>query len=103
MKYVKPAGFGLFLIPTNILETEQSEFFKNWLTKNVYLQGMIQLPDELFKSEQSRKSILLVQNKGADAEQVKEVLLAKLASLKDINKVPEFFKQFEAWKASNLK
>ena len=82
MKYVKPAGFGLFLIPTNILETEQSEFFKNWLTKNVYLQGMIQLPDELFKSEQSRKSILLVQNKGADAEQVKEVLLAKLASLK---------------------
>ena len=28
MKYVKPAGFGLFLIPTNILETEQSEFFK---------------------------------------------------------------------------
>ena len=29
---------------------------------------MIQLPDELFKSEQSRKSILLVQNKGADAE-----------------------------------
>lgn len=33
MKYVKPAGFGLFLIPTNILETEQSEFFKNWLTK----------------------------------------------------------------------
>ena len=51
---------------------------------------MIQLPDELFKSEQSRKSILLVQNKGADAEQVKEVLLAKLASLKDINKVTEF-------------
>jgi len=34
---------------------------------------------------------------------VKEVLLAKLASLKDINKVTEFFKQFEAWKASNLK
>lgn len=77
MKYVKPAGFGLFLIPTNILETEQSEFFKNWLTKNVYLQGMIQLPDELFKSEQSRKSILLVQNKGADAEQVEGSFVSK--------------------------
>ena len=45
----------------------------------------------------------LFKTKGADAEQVKEVLLAKLASLKDINKVTEFFKQFEAWKASNLK
>lgn len=70
--------------------------------KNVYLQGMIQLPDELFKSEQSRKVSCLFKT-SADAEQVKEVLLAKLASLKDINKVTEFFKQFEAWKASNLK
>lgn len=103
MKYVKPAGYGIFLIPTNILETEQSTFFKNWLQKNVYLQGMIQLPDDLFKSEQSRKSIILVQNKGEGSEQVKEVLLAKLSSLKDIQKVTQFFKQFEAWKAANLK
>lgn len=49
-------------------------------------------------SQNNHVSILLVQNKGADAEQVKEVLLAKLASLKDINKVTEFFKQFEAGK-----
>ena len=59
---------------------------------------MIQLPDELFKSEQSRKSILLVQNKGADAEQVKEVLLAKLASLKDINKATEFLNNLKLGK-----
>ena len=58
---------------------------------------MIQLPDELFKSEQSRKSILLVQNKGADAE-MKEVLLAKLASLKDINKVTEFLNNLKLGK-----
>lgn len=103
MKFVKPDGFGLFLIPTNILETEQSSFFKNWLQKNVYLQGMIQLPDELFKSVQSSKSILFVQNKGDHSKQVKEVLVAKLGSLKDPEKVTQFFQQFEAWKSSNLK
>lgn len=103
MKFVKPNGYGLFLIPTNILETEQSSFFKNWLQKNVYLQGMIQLPDELFKSVQSRKSILFVQNKGEHSEQAKEVLVAKLGSLKDPAKVTQFFQQFEAWKSSNLK
>lgn len=103
MKYVKPDGYGLFLIPTNILETEQSVFFKNWIQKNVYLQGMIQLPDELFKSAQSRKSILVVQNKGEHSEQAKEVLIAKLGSLKDPAKVTQFFQQFEAWKSSNLK
>ncbi|MTD42335.1 N-6 DNA methylase [Erwinia sp. CPCC 100877] len=102
MKFVKPDGYGLFLIPSNILETEQSEFFKNWLQKNVYLQGMIQLPDELFKSEQSRKSILFVQNKGKTSKQA-EVLVAKLGSLKDPAKTTQFFQQFEAWKSSNLK
>ncbi|WP_207694215.1 site-specific DNA-methyltransferase (adenine-specific) [Enterococcus sp. DIV0212c] len=103
MKFVKPDGYGLFLVPTNILETEQSSFFKNWLQNNVYLQGMIQLPDELFKSVQSRKSILFVQNKGEHSAQVKEVLVAKLGSLKDPAKVTQFFQQFEAWKSSNLK
>lgn len=103
MKFVKPDGYGLFLIPTNILETEQSSFFKNWLQKNVYLQGMIQLPDDLFTSVHSRKSIIFVQNKGEHSEQVKEVLVAKLGSLKDPAKVTQFFKQFEAWKSSNLK
>lgn len=103
MKFVKPDGYGLFLVPTNIFETEQSPFFKNWLQKNVYLQGMIQLPDELFKSVQSRKSILFIQNKGKNSEQVKEVLVAKLGSLKDPAKVTQFFQQFEAWKSSNLK
>lgn len=103
MKFVKPDGYGLFLIPTNILETEQSPFFKKWLKKNVYLQGMIQLPDELFNSVQSRKSILLVQNKGEHSKQAKEVLVAKLGSLKDPAKVTQFFQQFEAWKSSNLK
>ncbi|MBO0440881.1 class I SAM-dependent methyltransferase [Candidatus Enterococcus ikei] len=103
MKFVKPDGYGLFLVPTNILETEQSSYFKNWLQNNVYLQGMIQLPDELFKSVQSRKSILFVQNKGEHSAQVKEVLVAKLGSLKDPAKVTQFFQQFEAWKSSNLK
>lgn len=73
------------------------------VTKKVYLQGLIQLPDELFASSHSRKSILLIQNRGEKSEQAKEVLVAKLGSLKDPAKVTQFFQQFEAWKSSNLK
>lgn len=103
MNYVKPGGYGLFLIPSNIFETEQGGYFKNWLQKNVFLQGIIQLPDELFQSEHSRKSILLVQNIGNKSSQAKEVLVVKLASLKDTEKITQFFQQFETWKSSNLK
>lgn len=103
MKFVVPDGYGLFLVSSNIFETDQSSFFKKWLQQNVYVQGIIQLPDELFRSEESRKSILIVQNRGEKSQQAKEVLLAKLASFKDTAKLTQFFKQFEAWKSLNLK
>ncbi|MBC9704111.1 MAG: class I SAM-dependent methyltransferase [Enterococcus sp.] len=102
MKYVKPDGFGLFLMPSNFLETEQSENVKKWFKEEGYLQGMIQLPDELFRNKQSQKSILILQKKGTKAKQAQEVLLVKLDSLKKPEKVTEFFKEFETWKSSSL-
>lgn len=102
MNYVKDSRFGLFLVPSNFLESEQAPELKKWLKEKVYLQGIIQLPEEMFLNEASRKSIILLQKKGEGAEQVPQVLLANLATLKDPQKVAEFFKQFEAWKAENL-
>ena len=102
MNYVKPEGFGLFLVPSNFLETEQGPLLQKWLKDEVLLQGIIQLPDELFKSEHSRKSILLLQKKGETAEQAEKVLLVHLPSLKYPKQVTEFFKKFEDWKSSNL-
>ena len=97
-----PDGFGIILIPSNCLETEQSDYLKKWLKEKVYLQGMIQLPDELFKQAHSRKSILLLQNKGEMSQQASEVLLVKLASLKEPKNITKLFEQFAAWKAANL-
>lgn len=102
MKYTKENGFGLFLLPANFLESEQGPQLKKLFTEKMYLQGIIQLPDELFISKASQKSIILVQNHGAKSQQVPEVLVAKLATLKDPVKITEFFTQFEDWKASNL-
>lgn len=102
MNYVKSDGFGLFLVPSNFLETEQGPLLQKWLKDEVFLQGIIQLPDELFKSEHSRKSILLLQKKGETAKQAEKVLLVHLPSLKNPTNVTEFFKKFEDWKSSNL-
>lgn len=102
MKYVKENGFGLFLVPTNFLETDQSEYLKKWLTDKVYLQGIIQLPEELFKNKAASKSILILQQKGKEAKQVPEVLLAKVASLKDPKQVTTFFEEFKEWQTANL-
>ncbi|MDN6639299.1 MAG: class I SAM-dependent methyltransferase [Tetragenococcus sp.] len=102
MKYVKENGFGLFLVPTNFLETEQSEYLKKWLTDKVYLQGIVQLPEEMFKNKAASKSILILQQKGEKAQQAPEVLLAKVASLKEPKQVSAFFNEFKEWKSANL-
>ncbi|MGX7196045.1 class I SAM-dependent methyltransferase [Enterococcus olivae] len=101
MSYVKENGFGFFLAPSNFLETEQSDALKKWIGSQVYLQGIIRLPDELFKNESARKSILILQQKGEQAKQVPEVLLAQLTSLKDPKYMTAFFQEFIAWKNKN--
>lgn len=102
MRYVKENGFGIFLVPTNFLETEQSFTLEKWFGSEVYLQGIIQLPEELFKNKQSGKSILLLQNRGAEAKQADQVLLVNLATLKDPKAIAKFLQEFEDWKSSNL-
>lgn len=102
MKYVKDSGYGLFLVPSNFLETDQSNELKQWFVEGVYLQAVLQLPASLFKNEHSRKSIIVIQNHGELSQQVKEILLADLPSLKDGHQVQEFFGQFKEWKLKNL-
>lgn len=101
MKYVKEAGFGLFLLPTNFLESEQSDQLKKWLSSEVYLQGMVQLPESLFKTAESRKSIVILQRRGGEAKQL-EVLLASLGSLKNAKSMTEFVTKFKDWTSLNL-
>ncbi|AQP53683.1 SAM-dependent methyltransferase [Vagococcus penaei] len=102
MTHVKPNGFGLFLLPTNFLESEQAAELKTWLLKEVYLQAVLQLPNSLFKHKSMSKSIIVVQNPGESAQQAKEVLLAELPSLKDSQAVVAFVKQFRSWREKNI-
>lgn len=102
MKYVHDGDFGIFLVPSNLLQSEQNEYLKVWLQEEVYLQGIIQLPDELFRNEHSRKSILLLQKRGGNAQQASQVLLARLQTLKNPQKIAEFFKEFAEWQQQYL-
>ncbi|HCM89506.1 MULTISPECIES: class I SAM-dependent methyltransferase [Vagococcus] len=103
MNHVKPAGFGVFLVPSNLLETEQAPLLTKWIKSKVYLQSVLKLPYTLFSQKGISKSILIVQNKGNSAEQAKEVLLAELPSLKDNQAVLTFINAFRAWRETNIK
>ena len=62
MNYLRPGGFGVFLVPSNIFQTKESQSFVKWIQSVAYLQGLINLPSELFANPNAQKAILLLQH-----------------------------------------
>ena len=101
--YLKDSGYGAFLVPTQLFETKESASLTKLIQSEAYLQGMLHLPKELFKSEESRKSILLIQKKGDKAKQAKQVLLAQIPDFKNQTSMQYFMQEVESWKQENFK
>ncbi len=100
--YLKPGGFGIYLVPTKLFDSQQAANFVSWMGEKAYLQSMIALPPSLFTNEASQKSMMILQKPGDGIMPVKEVLLAQLKSLKDPKEIKGFFDQFEKWQQENL-
>lgn len=102
VKYLKEAGWGVFVVPANIFEEENSTILLNWLKGEGYLQAMLSLPPTLFRSQNMQKAILLIQKKGQGAKQAKEVLLGTIPDLKNAPKMQEFLQTFHNWSEKML-
>lgn len=102
-QYVKPGGFGIYLVPTKLFDSPQAANFVSFMSSKAYLQGMIALPPSLFINEASQKSIMILQKPGEEIIPAKEVLLVQLKSLKDPKENQHFFQEFAKWQHENLK
>lgn len=60
---LRGAGFAFLIVPSNIFEGENIKQLKNFIATDTEMQAFLNLPKTLFKTEQSRKSILILQKK----------------------------------------
>lgn len=97
LKYLKEGGWGFFIVPKNIFESDKSGVLMKWLKGAGFFQSMLHLPESLFQSAQAQKSILILQKAGNGAKQAKQVLLATIPNLKDARKMQDFIKEFHNW------
>lgn len=95
-------GFAFLVIPELLLKGENATNFIGWLAKNVYLQAIIDLPDDLFTERNKRRAIMVLQNHGDDAHQPKNILLAKIGSLRKPESLVEFNYELNEWYKNNL-
>ncbi|MDO4903390.1 MAG: class I SAM-dependent methyltransferase [Limosilactobacillus sp.] len=102
MNYLRPGGFGVFLVPSNIFQTKESKSFVEWIQSVAYFQGLINLPAEMFANPNAQKAILILQRHGADAKQAVKVLLGEFPSIKNQTEFKSFMQEIDQWVKMNL-
>ena len=94
LKYLKTGGFAIFLAPSNLLTSPQSDLLKSWLTEQAQLVAIVALPEDLFAQGAQSKTIFVLQKKLA---QDIEPFVYPLASLRDPEILMEFKENFQNW------
>lgn len=95
-------GWGIFIVPSNVFETKQGHKLLTLVTKNnqYYLQGFLALPKTMFRSINSRKSILFIQKSGSFAKKARTTLIGEIPSLKNPKAIKYFMDEIEKWSQS---
>jgi len=97
VRHTKDGGYLFFIVPNNIFVTEEAPKLNQYLKSSTHIQGMVQLPLSMFKSEAAAKSILLLQKKKEGIEAPKKALLVQLPKLSDFDSTRSVMKQMDAW------
>lgn len=100
---LKDGGIGIFLVPQNLFETEESKKLLEYIQSDAYLQGMLGIPLELFKNKKDQKSILILQKKGGSAKQADQILLGNFPSIFDEKALEKFRDELDSWSERNFR
>ena len=92
LKYLKSDGHAIFLAPSDLLTSPQSDLLKGWLKEEASLVAMISLPENLFANTKQSKTIFILQKK---SEIAVEPFIYSLASLQDVSVLMKFKENFQ--------
>jgi site-specific DNA-methyltransferase (adenine-specific) len=99
VQHTLPGGYLFFIIPNGLFESDQAPLLHEYIKEHLIIQGLIQLPESMFKNKKAGKSILIMQKKGENVQPPKQALLVQLPSLssaavteKLLGKMDEWFK-----------
>lgn len=102
INYTKEGGYLIFLIPEFLFNSDQSDQLHTFFHQQVHIIGVFQLPSTVFKAEQHRRSILIVQKQGENTAPVKQPLLVKLPSLNNLRAMEDILGKINAWFSEHL-
>lgn len=102
LTYSVDGGFLIFLIPEFLFTSDQSEKLHEFIRAHAHIVGVIQLPESAFKSKKNMKSILILQKKGEQTENIQEPLLVQLPSFSNAKAMEDILSQINNWFEKNM-
>ena len=98
---LKQSGFAFLVVPSNIFEDDKVKQLENFIATETEMQAFLNLPKTLFKNENARKSILILQKKKSNETKPVEVLLANIPDFKNPNQFQGFIGELNTWMKDN--
>jgi len=102
MNNLNDGGIGIFIVPSQIFQTDQAKKLSEWMVSSVYLQAVLDLPTNLFASKEAQKAIVVLQKHGDKAEQIGNVLMGTIPNTNNPKLFEGFKDQLQDW-AKNFK
>lgn len=99
--HTKEGGYLFLVIPNGLFESEQSANLHEYIKNHLIVQGVIQLPLEMFKNKQAAKSLLILQKKGENVRPPKQALLVDLPRFSDGRAMQGILNQIDQWYIEN--
>lgn len=94
LKYLKPGGVAIFLAPNDLLTSEQSPLLKKWMQDHAQVLAMVTLPENLFRSANLAKTIIVFRKQ---EEAVVQPFVYPLTDLQDQEDLMKFRESFQNW------
>lgn len=97
----RPGGYVFLIVPTNIFEGEEVKQLQKYIATETEMQAFLNFPNSLFKTEQSRKSLLILQKRDPGNTKSVEVLLANIPDFKAQSQLQTFLSEVDEWMKEN--
>jgi site-specific DNA-methyltransferase (adenine-specific) len=97
IRLTEEGGFLIFLIPNTLFTEPGADALKSLINETCNIQGILQLPSQLFQQGSIHKSIFILQRKGNHIKKPKQILMANLPSFTDKDKFSQAIQQINSW------
>nr|WP_263325425.1 class I SAM-dependent methyltransferase [Neobacillus sp. Marseille-Q6967] len=101
VRHTNDGGYLFFIIPNGLFESEQASKLREFFKEKAIIQGLLQLPVNMFKNKNAAKSILVLQKKGEGVQPPKQALLVDLPNLSSAVEMDKILRNIEKWVKQN--